>query len=1090
MKKHINTIIISAILALVFALTGCSSSINNPEKDKKQKTNTSTNKSSEENNKPDIFEEELEAIEMPLTLKVITAGKIYLSGKNSFERISIQKGDGLIYEPADIITVQPGDVIRFYGSNYKYVSEDPTDTFYSGYAGKINLTIDCTADCYVYGNVMSLLYYTDFKGKTQIKENYALQKLFLNNTHIKNHETLDIVLPATTLSEGCYKKMFYGCTSLTRAPELPATTLTTECYDSMFLNCTSINSIKCFATDISAVDCTRNWIYQVAAEGTFTSSQNNNIWRHKDKYSGIPVKWTSDPPYNSVNAKELPLTLEAIEDGFITIKNPNQFSNLKYKKNDGEITTAGGSIDVYSGDIICFYADGPTNEETDYKKRLSIDCTGFCYIYGNIMSLLYSEDFSDKTDLKNKKYTFYWLFAYNTHIKNCSIELVLPATTLQDNCYDSMFQDCQSLTTAPELPATTLTTSCYYSMFLGTDLVYAPELQAMNLAKGCYQCMFQGCKSLATAPELPAINLAANCYTSMFNNCQGLTSAPELPAGKNGEGYLAAGCYGSMFKDCKSLTSAPELPATSLVNGCYSNMFKGCSSLTSAPELPAGKNNNGNLILECYKAMFQNCTSLTVAPKLPATTLQSNCYQDMFNGCTSLTSAPDLPATTLKSYCYQNMFAGCTSLNTIKCSATSISETNCIKDWLPAKTTTIGFIVTENPAIWTTLPTGWMAEKELPLTLEAIQDGTITINNSTCFSNLKYSKNYGSKQSYPNDGISVLAGDTVFFFANSSSNNNTTNMTISCSSDCYVYGNIMSLVSSSPYSIQTTLSTSYSFCKLFYENKYIKNHPVKELSLPATTLMDSCYKYMFYGCEGLTKTPKLPAASLVNNCYAYMFQKCSGLIEVQNLSASTLAMNCYQCMFAECTSLQEAPDLPALTMATQCYQLMFAGCTKLTKAPDILATKASNWACSSMFSGCKSLVTPPALKATALADNCYNGMFTNCTSLESAPPLSVSTLSGSCYKEMFKGCISLESAPELKAATLTEHCYESMFSGCGRLNNVKCLATNISATDCTKDWLNGVAANGTFTKKSSMTGWATGSTSGIPTGWNVQDATN
>ena len=379
MKKHINTIIISVILALGLALTGCSSSINNPEKDKKQKATTSTNKPSKDNNKPDIAEEELEAIEIPLTLKAITAGIIYLSGKNSFERISIQKGDSIIFDPADIIPVQPGDVIRFYGSNYS--------------SDEGNLTIDCTADCYVYGNVMSLLYYTDFKGKTQIKENYALQKLFLNNTHIKNHETLDIVLPATTLSEGCYKKMFYGCTSLTRAPELPATTLTTECYDSMFLNCTSINSIKCFATDISAVDCTKNWIYQVAAEGTFTSSQNNSIWRYKDKYSGIPVKWTSDPPYNSVNAKELPLTLEAIEDGSITIKNREQFNNLKYKINDGEITQAGSQIDVSAGDIVCLYADGPDNEvgaeDQAYKSRMGINCTGYCYIYGNIMSLAY-----------------------------------------------------------------------------------------------------------------------------------------------------------------------------------------------------------------------------------------------------------------------------------------------------------------------------------------------------------------------------------------------------------------------------------------------------------------------------------------------------------------------------------------------------------------------------------------------------------------------------------------------------------------------------------------------------------------------------
>ena len=47
-------------------------------------------------------------------------------------------------------------------------------------------------------------------------------------------------LPATTLADECYFKMFYGCTSLTSAPELPATTLANACYNSMFFGCTSL----------------------------------------------------------------------------------------------------------------------------------------------------------------------------------------------------------------------------------------------------------------------------------------------------------------------------------------------------------------------------------------------------------------------------------------------------------------------------------------------------------------------------------------------------------------------------------------------------------------------------------------------------------------------------------------------------------------------------------------------------------------------------------------------------------------------------------------------------------------------------------
>ena len=47
-------------------------------------------------------------------------------------------------------------------------------------------------------------------------------------------------LPATTLADYCYQSMFSKCTSLTQAPELPATTLASRCYAIMFSECTSL----------------------------------------------------------------------------------------------------------------------------------------------------------------------------------------------------------------------------------------------------------------------------------------------------------------------------------------------------------------------------------------------------------------------------------------------------------------------------------------------------------------------------------------------------------------------------------------------------------------------------------------------------------------------------------------------------------------------------------------------------------------------------------------------------------------------------------------------------------------------------------
>jgi hypothetical protein len=62
-----------------------------------------------------------------------------------------------------------------------------------------------------------------------------------------------------------------------------------------------------------------------------------------------------------------------------------------------------------------------------------------------------------------------------------------------------------------------------------------------------------------------------------------------------------------------------------------------------------------------------------------------------------------------------------------------------------------------------------------------------------------------------------------------------------------------------------------------------------------------------------------------------------------------------------------------------------------------------------------------------------------------------------------------------------------MFSGCSNLNYVKCLATDISANNCTKNWVSGVAASGTFVKDINMSGWTTGN-NGIPSDWTIENA--
>ena len=57
-----------------------------------------------------------------------------------------------------------------------------------------------------------------------------------------------------------------------------------------------------------------------------------------------------------------------------------------------------------------------------------------------------------------------------------------------------------------------------------------------------------------------------------------------------------------------------------------------------------------------------------------------------------------------------------------------------------------------------------------------------------------------------------------------------------------------------------------------------------------------------------------------------------------------------------------------------------------------------------------------------------------------------------------------------------------MFFGSQKINYVKCLATDISATDCLTDWLDGTMLLGTFITAENKPAYESG-TSGIPSDW-------
>ena len=301
-------------------------------------------------------------------------------------------------------------------------------------------------------------------------------------------------LPATTLKNHCYANMFMSCSSLTKAPELPATTLVFNCYYSMFDGCSSLNYIKMLATKIPS-SCMENWVYGVASSGTFVKDASTTLPTGE---SGIPDGWTVEN-FNDYSSEYF--TIESLEDGNqIGIVDSNRPSiSISTDKRTWKTVTPNAAptyfITLNAGKKVYIKGSNNSYYDSSWSTEGYFTSTGKFNVYGNIMSLIYADDFKNKTTLQSSN-TFGNLFC-NANKLISAEHLVLPATTLANNCYEGMFLYCTSLTTAPELPATILADRCYANMFDGcSSLTKAPELPATTLSDWCYYFMFASCSSL------------------------------------------------------------------------------------------------------------------------------------------------------------------------------------------------------------------------------------------------------------------------------------------------------------------------------------------------------------------------------------------------------------------------------------------------------------------------------------------------------------------------------------------------------------------------------------------------------------------
>lgn len=304
------------------------------------------------------------------------------------------------------------DYVAFRGASNQNVFTDYSKN------GHYNFKIS-NGYCSVDNDVMYLL-----SPSATIPSTYPCFRGLFKNCYI----TTPPKISGTTLSEQCFKEMFYGCGELKEPPALPATTLAKSCYQSMFELCVNLKNPPVLSAATMSSTC---YLKMFAKCTNLTSipdlpSTNLAYYCYSEMFSYCNSLTTIKP---------LPATTlaEGCYAGmFYSCSNLNSASELP-------ATTLTSSC-YYSMFANCINLTVPPVLPA---MTLGYNCYG--YMFGGCISLTTPPE--------------------------------LPAITLAQGCYSQMFSGCKALATLPKLPAKQVDAYCYYYMFDGCSNIKISQSQ-------------------------------------------------------------------------------------------------------------------------------------------------------------------------------------------------------------------------------------------------------------------------------------------------------------------------------------------------------------------------------------------------------------------------------------------------------------------------------------------------------------------------------------------------------------------------------------------------------------------------------------
>ncbi len=469
----------------------------------------------------------------------------------------------------------------------------------------------------------------------------------------------------------------------------------------MFVNCTNLNYVKCLATDISADNCTTNWLANVAATGTFVKAATMNDWTvgldANDDVSGIPQGWTVED-YSTEPAK-IAYAVQTQSNYY--------YLYFTYRTEElevgGSFTPEGSSTaetitGLWSGDEVTDYQNGPAwysgygwaqkvikvNIESSFRDVKPKNGRAWFQGMRNIILFngLDNLDTSEMTDMgfmfsackcsdlsaianfnTSKVTNMEWMF------QNCTF------TSLDLSGWDvshvtdmkNMFRGCSKVKTLNVAGWNTANVENMAVMFYACNALKSLDLSSWNTSKiTSTEAMFYNCNNLSTLTLGSGWDMShVTSMEDIFYGCEDLGNTLDVSFWNTGNVENMS----AMFYGCTGLYSLDVSHWNTAKVTDMSSMFYNCNFLNP---LDVSNWDTGNVT--DMRAMFSSCYNLGALDVSGWNTSNVGSMNYMFSNCRALSALDVSGWDTGKVGHMDNMFENCSTLGTLDISHWDMSK--------------------------------------------------------------------------------------------------------------------------------------------------------------------------------------------------------------------------------------------------------------------------------------------------------------------------------------------------------------------------------------------------------------------------------